>query len=155
LVLSYIRSCENQIWKEFRIFSQTTWVFAQNYELHSLYLLENVINMCEAIFSEMFGHNDFDSKSFTWFMPFLHHSCLKLMYPKYSFTTSSSCSDVWCVFFLHHICFTFLQLHPSSHITSASVLLFLHLQPLYYALLSQPIMHMKPALYVTSAQYQW
>jgi mRNA-degrading endonuclease HigB of HigAB toxin-antitoxin module len=45
--------------------SQTKWVFAQNYELHSLYLLENVINTCKAIFSEIFGHNDFDSKSFT------------------------------------------------------------------------------------------
>jgi hypothetical protein len=46
-------------------FSQTKWVFAQNYELHSLYLLENVRNMCKAIFSEMFGHNDFESKSST------------------------------------------------------------------------------------------
>jgi hypothetical protein len=46
-------------------FSQTNGVFAQNYELRSSYLLENVINMCKAIFSEMFGHNDFNSKSFT------------------------------------------------------------------------------------------
>ena len=31
-------------------FSQTKWVFAQNYELHSSYLLENVINTCKASF---------------------------------------------------------------------------------------------------------
>jgi hypothetical protein len=29
-------------------FSQTKWVFAQNYELHTSYLLENVINTCKA-----------------------------------------------------------------------------------------------------------
>jgi hypothetical protein len=31
-------------------FSQTKWVFAQKYELHSSYLLENVINTCKASF---------------------------------------------------------------------------------------------------------
>ena len=31
-------------------FSQTKWVFAQKYELHSSYLLENVRNMYKAIF---------------------------------------------------------------------------------------------------------
>ena len=76
-------------------FSQTKWVFAQKYELHSSYLLENVINTCKAIFSEMFGHNDFDSKSFTWFMLYLRHLFWKLMYPQFWFTTSSSCSEMF------------------------------------------------------------
>ena len=85
----------------------------------------------------MFGHNDLDRKSFTWFMPYLRHSCPKLMNPKFWFTTSSSCSDVMSGFFLFYLCAILVslsQLHPSSHIMSASVLLFLHHQPLYYML---------------------
>jgi hypothetical protein len=46
-------------------FFQTKWVFTQNYELQSSYLLENVVNTCKSSNFCSVGHNDFVSKSCT------------------------------------------------------------------------------------------
>jgi hypothetical protein len=44
--LNIIRSCENQILCQFRIFFRQNRLFAQKYDVHSSYLLEKVRNTC-------------------------------------------------------------------------------------------------------------
>ena len=104
--------------------------------------------MQSKFFSEKLGHNYFDSKSLLDFCitydTHVRNLCVQSSDLPHLQVVLMSCVRFF-LFFVCHVfshTFTIAPIQPQHERLSSAF--FLPLQPLYYAILSQPIMHMEP-----------